>query len=72
MNFRALQTFFAKETGSKYVEGLTYTARTGFLKAMVHQWRKQGKVEIVVGDGDKAPRVLRSAEVLIFGKARQG
>lgn len=48
MQFTATKTFFSKELGSEYVEGLSYTARgeDTKLRALVPTWAKEGKVVI--------------------------
>jgi hypothetical protein len=57
MPFTALKDFFSEETRSQYCAGLSYTARTDKLLALVEKWVAEGKVKIggpaaeVTGEG---------------------
>lgn len=46
MRFTALEDFFSPETKSQYVKGLSYTARTPALAALVEKWLAEGKVAV--------------------------
>lgn len=44
--FTALVDFFAEETQSQYVDGLSYTAAEQPLLGIVLQWAEEGKIEL--------------------------
>jgi hypothetical protein len=50
MIFTALQTFFSEETGSEYVEGLSYRAKDddahAKLRELLPTWVEEGKVQL--------------------------
>lgn len=47
MNFTPKQDFFSDATQSQYCAGLSYTARTPELTALVEQWETEGKVNVI-------------------------
>lgn len=53
--FRATRDFYSPELRSQYVNGLEYTVRPGSKKlaALVPQWIKEGKAELVKPIGSK-------------------
>lgn len=46
MPFTALINFRSEETHSDYIAGLSYTARTDSLVALIARWASEGKVQI--------------------------
>ena len=60
MRFKALKTFDCLELRSTYVQGLFYTIRSGndTLAVLAEDWRAQGKIEYVDGEGEALPMRL--------------